>query len=263
MTRTYLQGSFRATAAATIRLTDDPTGSPSTSDWTVAEGDTWNSADELLAEWSAQLVSDLGNGHYVSAVGDTGELRATCAVTMRLGTNWSIAWSSSGDGTDLRDWLGSTGDLTNQASGGTFQSYIPASFCPPQAAISARRVRSTRAHGRMLKLDGTTQTQHSTSTADIDSTQLSVDLMWGAEGVALGTYKGHQRWEAFVDAVFGEAGGGEPWSLFHGLSGDEDQWVCRWQSNRMMEHIPMPVDQSRQSQLYSLQFTADVEVAPW
>lgn len=255
---TYLQGSFSATAAATIRFTDDPGGSPTTSDWVVAAGDTWNSADELVAAWTTQLVADLGAGFSVAVTAVTASVHGICTVTT-TGSAFDIVWSQSGDGTDLRDWLGATGDLSNQPSGQTFQSHVPASFCPPYGAIRARRQSTTRPHARMLRLDNTTQTQHSTSLADVDTAIVDVELVWGASS----GYTGHERWEAFVDAVFDEDGGGEPWSLFHGLPGSEDQWVCRWTDAPVMSHMPRPFSQSKQGQLYRLAFPAEAEVMPW
>jgi len=252
---TYLQGSFRVTANATIRFTDDPTGTPTTSDWVVTAGTTYNSVDQLLSAWTTKLVSDLGARFSVTAIDYTATINTAgiCQVDT-AGSNYSITWSQAGDGTDLRDWLGSTGDITDNADGGFFQTPIPAAWYPQQAGRIVRRAASTRHRGVSLALDGTVASQGHTSPSDTDVVTMAITLWFGAAN----NYHSHQYLESFIDAVFDEDGGGEPWSIFD----DGDQWVCRW-TDSPLTVVPERVPGATDDGLWEVTFNAVAEVAAW
>ncbi len=250
---TYLQGSFRATAAATIRVTDDPLGAPTTSDWVVALGETWNSLDEMLVTWNAQLAADIGSTFTVVTRGSGGG-----AIKLQVGTggnNFSIDWSQTGDGTDLRDWVGETGDVTNQANGYLFTDTVPAAFYPTYAARVARRTASRRHRATSIALDGSVTSQGHAATSDADVVDMGITLWFGEAN----TYLEHQQLETFVDAVFDEDGGGEPWSIFD----NGDQWVCRWTDSPLVL-VPERVDGAESGQkIWELSMSAVAEVAAW
>ncbi|MAH46059.1 hypothetical protein CMI37_09515 [Candidatus Pacearchaeota archaeon] len=249
---TYLQGSFRATAAATVRFTDDPGGTPTTSDWTVTAGDTWNSLDELVAAFSAQIVSDLGAG-YTVAMEKTGTSTGRLTVDTPA-NNFSITWSQTGDGTDLRDALGPTGDVANQASGWESSEASPLCFYPQYAGRAVRRGISSRHRAHVLTVGGNSRTQGHADPADVDVVDMDCVLWFGKAS----DRRPLQQLRDFVEAVFTEDGAGEPFSVFD----DSDQWVCRFRDNPVRV-APRRVTNAASDGLWEVTLPLVSEVHPW
>jgi len=128
---TYIQGSFRASDAVTVRFTYDPTGAASTADWSIGAGTTYATANAALLALQTRVRTLLGSSDFdITAVVDTDQHNATVRVTTP-GLNFSIDWSHAGDGSALRTFLGESGNVTDQASGYTFSGPLAAAWHPP------------------------------------------------------------------------------------------------------------------------------------
>ena len=225
-----LQGSFQASTAATVRFTRDDSGD--VVDWTIDEDTVWNSAQDALAEWSAVIVADgnFGSAFDLTTTNSAGTMKSQVLVTTG-GPAFSVAWSHSGDGTALRNWLGESGNIAGGANGSQFSSHLPTGFV---AGNGARLVRTSsgRHRAHFVSLDGSHYTQHHASSADADSIGATVTLGWGSTSAA--TYTGHELLESWLDSLWDDAGSGEPFSLFVTDEGNDiddcDQYVLRFAS---------------------------------
>lgn len=205
MATTYLQGAYRQAAAATVRITVDPTGTPVTHDWAIAAGTVWDSVDEIIADWNASL-----SGPVVSVSHATGKLTVTASA------NVSIAWSHAGSGTALRDWLGESADAANQSSPYTFSARHQAGVYLEIPAQVVRRTSTARHAAAGLHRDGTPWTGHHRTPGDGPAVTLDVSFLLpidGTDASALGEL------DEFFEEALAELA---RWSLYH----DGDQWVC-------------------------------------
>lgn len=233
MAQCYMQGSFSPTAAATVRVTYDPTGAASTSDWPVLAADEWFSLDLLLSEWQAEINGDLGPGKVtITNTSNT----STHTSTIRIGTdgpNFSIAWSHAGDGGDLRDWLGSTGDLTNQPDGTALQTRTRAGYYGEYGAQVARITSLSRPRAMRVNLDGSVQTQHAADILGRSQGSVDVRLLVGA-----GTNQaGISAFEDFVNELHDEDGGGEPFAIYHDDDVSSEALIVRFADPDLMVWI--------------------------
>lgn len=257
MTTTYLQGAFRAPATATIRTTRRDT--MATSDWVVTAGDAWDSVDELLADWTAQLVADFGAGWSVSTI-DSAVLHAQYCTVTTSGPNYDVTWSHAGDGTAVRDWLGASGDLIDRTSGALFGAVIPSAIVPPYAvsgllgrAVGGAYPRSQRTH-----LDGLTHTQHGADDGEHCEVTSEITIRLAQTS---GIPYGHYRLLTVLDTILGAlAGATGRLSVYHGLDGD--QWVCR-PSGDDLEVVPEAVAGSVPWSLWEVTIPLIVEAEPW
>jgi len=230
MSEAYFQGSFRPTAAATIRVTYDPTGTPSTSDWVVATTDNWDSLDDLLVAWQAQIDSDLGAGKVTLTNTKSAATLHTSRITVTTdGPNFSIDWSQSGNGTDLRDWLGSAGDMSNAASGAQFTARTRAGYYLDRPLLTARLSGRTYDGSFGGMLDGDLQTQHSSDPSDQPDARFAVSW-WAKAGT---DQAGISAFENFVEELHDEDGGGEPFSVFHDDGTGAQQTLCRFDGQQI------------------------------
>ena len=253
----WFQGSFRPTQPATIRVTYDPGGVPVTSDWAVAPGDDWDSLDDLLVEWNAQLTVDLGAGKLalqprVTALTFTAKVRVVTD-----GPTFSIAWSQAGNGADLRNWLGSTGDIVAQPSLTTFANVHEAGYYLTRS-VSEARVRS-RSHSASFApmLNGDAQTQHQTDIMRQPDGRMTV--RWWADA---GTdHAAISAFETFVERLHDATGGGEPFSVYNsdGTFGLDnvtvEQTVCRF-SGSQLEFWARRIDGTISNSIWALSFDA-------
>ena len=263
MATAYIQGSFRATADARIRLTRTDTAD--TVDWTVDKGDTWNSADDLLSEWTGVIQADgnFGSAFSITAPADTANLYCVTTVTTG-GPSWTITWSVTGDGTDLRDWLGGSGATESGGDAGTLTSWIPASYVAAYGAIDLARSETRGGRGHFVATDGSQETQHSWDPAEEGEASLDFVLLTGKATGSL-TYAQHERLEGFLDNLWSQNGGGEPFSLFHqdDSQSTPDQWVLRFAGDRL-SFIPERVEGAEMGRLYRLAWPSCIVVsAPW
>lgn len=252
--RTYLQGSLVATAAATVRFTH--TNSATTSDWTIAAGDYWASVDALVSAANVAIVSGSIGGSKVrlAVVHDTSAHTGTIDVDTD-GSTFSVAWSQSGDGSAIRDFLGEVGDLTTEADGYDFDLPHKAGWYPSLAAQQIRTVGERRPRAQMQTLSGASRTQSNPATADGDEMEIGCEL-WCSNGS--GAQEGLEQLETFVDELHSSSG--EPFSVFHGESGSEDQWVCRFAEGDIEIR---PRRAGRGNLVWAVSLRLIGEVVPW
>jgi len=233
MATTYLQGSFRAPAAATIRFTRTDTAA--TVDWAVSQGDTWDSADDLLSEWTAAIQADGGFSSAFSIVAShsVADSVDTCTVTTG-GPAYSVAWSHAGDGTALRNWLGESGNITGAADGSSFSSHIPTSYVARYGVVSLTRTTTGHARGHVVTADKGFEALHHWGTQDADDVEATLVLRVGnPTGDA---YSVLAKFEAFVDNIWDMTGGGWPIAIYHQPDGNSsaDKWAARGVSDRLL-----------------------------
>jgi hypothetical protein len=215
--------------------------------------------DDLLTEWNAQLVSDLGAGLVVLSV-ETGTAYTRHLTVDTDGDDFDIEWSQAGDGTDLRDWLGETGDLSAESDGYTFTNVHSAGLYPEYAAQVLQRSGVVRHRSMAQAIDGTITTEHTADTGEQDGGRVNLSL-WLGEGS--GDYEGHQAIESFVDDIF-DADGAVPGklSIWHGVTDSEEQWVVRVDQTRMDVH-PRREPRSLPSELWRVDFDLRGDTLPW
>lgn len=216
--RTWLQGSHYQAAAATVRLTVDPSGTPATYDWSITAGTTWKSLDLLVASWQAAL----GTAAWVELVPDTETHRAYVRVNTAGGETYSIAWSHSGDGTAVRDRLGETGNVSGRATATIWTNPVQAGWYGWHGATRLHRTSTRPLATRREMLSGThSETQHGAIPSELGTVELDVVLRWGPPPSSSVGYGGHEAFEEFLEELWDATGGGEPWSIYH-LPDDED-----------------------------------------
>jgi len=228
----YLQSSLMAVDDFTIRVTDDPAGGATTSDWVVTEPTTWNSMDELLADWNTQLLADLG---YSPMAVDTssGKVVATTG-----GNNITIAFSHAGDGDAVRDHMGEAADVTNQASPYTFTTAHVGGWYPSRPIRSLVRSSIGRPRSQGFSMSGRTTTQHSSAGpagplegSGIDQADVGLAVSLTVDCSADFSEMG--QLDAFFDDLWPTLSGalsglGEPFSLYHRDASQSSlsQFVC-------------------------------------
>ena len=254
----YLQGSWRAPAAFTVRVTHHGLGV--TSDHSTSAGDVYDSVDDALDAWNAELEADLGAGRVVLALGGSADAYAqSVSVTTNTGT-FSVDWSHAGDGDAFRDWLGEVANLTTRPSGYTFAGPHLAGYALKYRLRAARRTGTTRLRGQGQSLDGTTQTQHTAGVGQADAVPVALSALIDN---GTGDYEGHERLEAFIDEIFTIAGAmGGRFSVWHGEDGAEEQWVCRLDEEELVV-MPIPVEDGGGSTLYEFDIPVIGVDLPW
>jgi len=262
----YLQSSFAPvdwTASATVRFQRDDTAQHV--DWVVSSTDTYRSTDEMLAAWTAVIQADpnFGAAFQVVATHDKGTAVSTVQVTTG-GPNYSITWSATGDGTQIRDYLGESGDIAGAADGSSFASHVPCSYVARWAARRIRRGSTSRDRAHFVATDGSTKTQHGHAPADTDRVEVDVEL-WAGLPTGANARAALQRIRDFVDALYSTTGAGEPMALYHGHEddgSDAELWVLRWSSSPL-RIIPERVEGSVPDRVFRIRFPALAEALPW
>ena len=259
---TTIQGSFRVTANATIRLTDDPGGSPTTSDWVVTEGTVYDSIEDLLDEWGAQVVSDIAGYVIGPRRSATSYGRVTISSVAAGGNTFDVDWSQAGDGTDLRDWLGFTGNLSGEGPSYTTTNRIPAWFSAKTTAVThdaprLRRAGSTRARSRVDALDGSTWNQSNPDVSSADDVDIDLTIRFGHDSDPSESLKMIGELEDTLLALWDEDGCIP--GRFSVYDGDSNHWVCRFGVDPTFALNRVPNSRV----LWETTFDAVVESAAW
>ena len=250
---TYVQGSHIVQDSATIRIVWPATaGTPS--DWSISEGQIFNSVDEVLTSWQEQLDNDLGAGNVtLSLVKDTAQHTATIEVLTSSG-NFDLVWSQTGTAYHFRNWLGATDDFTDEPGGLSFPFPHCAGWYPAHAAREITRASTTRYRARQVSIDGSIQSSHNSAIGDVDDVRINVELRTSDGGGAL---EGHSQFESFLEHLYEQTGCGEPFSIYHG----GDRWLCRFGSDvndLRFERVPGALP----DKLWSLRLTLDCDQYP-
>ena len=164
---TYMQTSFTAPKAATVRFTDGT----DTADLVVSKGQFFASIDDLLSVINAAI----GSTSLTLALSKTGANKGKITVSAASGTV-SITWSHTGDGTAIRNVLGCVDDYSTASSPVVFGNRHTAGFYPARAARGLSRVENMEARGFGTSLTSNQYTQHSPTSDGGVKADLVVEL---------------------------------------------------------------------------------------
>lgn len=250
----YLQGAFAAPGGGTIRVTYDPGGSPSTSDWVILDDDYWASTDAMIAEWNAQLESDLGSGAVVVDISvNTNAHTGTVRVTTD-GPNFSIDFQHAGTTRDVGTWLGSSSNITNQASGTAFSGAHRAGWYPKYELQAIRRTGQREHRSRTLLQSGTMETGHNRSPSDELGGPVQLRLRFH-DGT--GNMEGHSQLFTFIDDIHdGDAGGVPVFTATWGAASEYTETVRLVEPN--LEVMPRQPAGTRPLELWDLELDCEV-----
>lgn len=174
ITTTQISGSLRLASACTVRVTCDG----DTSDLALAAGTLLVSHGYLLTAWQLVLTADIPGRWALELLRQSD---GTCYVQITSPDNnpVDVAWSHSGDGSALRDWLGFSGDLSGAASPAVAPDVCSALWQAETAAQVLQRNSVSRARSSGLVLSGASRTQHNTSQSTADATLWDVTFWAG------------------------------------------------------------------------------------
>lgn len=219
-----LQGSLVCYEDFTIRVTDDPGGTPATSDFAITAGQTFDSVDAFLADWEAEILADISLAYALvvrpQPGSSTGKIRITSA-----GNNMTIAWAHAGSATESARWrvhLGATAaTTTNTSSPFTLPDAHKAGWYPALPPRQLERVSTGYNRGQGVSLSTASWAQADPVIGDFGS--MAIDLELQIDGEDNWT----ELWELaeFFDDVFDSMG--EPWTVINVPSDDTtgDYWT--------------------------------------
>ena len=229
--RAWFQAPFKAPSACTIRIT--VAGGGGNHDWSVSAGASWASLDDMIADWNAALAGAV----VVKLAPNVTLHRARVTITTATGANYTLTWSHSGDGTAIRNRLGSSADVTAHPSGtvawsgvvvGAFYSWVGFG-----EVVRSRTGANGSAAARTF--DGTIVSQHS---CDGGSEPIEMDLAirWGLPPNEIGSYRfvGHIAFEAFISDLYSAANTPSDVFAVYQLSGGAtaERWLVRMGEDR-------------------------------
>lgn len=255
--RAWLQGSHVQPATATVRVTLDPAGTPSTHDWSVTAGTRWASVDALLDAWNTALAG----AAVVSRYTDSYTHRARLQITTSGGVAYQIAWSHAGDGTAIRDHLGPTGNIGTTASGTVLPYDIAGDLVSWVGVRGLTRGTTRHRASAVVMASGAVEAQAAGDRDDV--IDLSCDLGLGAAPGAPGLWLGLRAFDAWLDALWGQAWcQDDVWMLAAAPDGDAvERWYVRFQGPTV-ELRPTQPDGALPQRLWRLPLRLVVESAP-
>lgn len=255
--RAWLQGSHVQPAAATIRLTLDPAGTPSTHDWSVTAGTRWASLDAMITAWNTALAGAATVSRYTNSYTH----RANIKVVTSGAVAYQIAWSHAGDGTAIRDRLGPTGNVGTTASGSVWADDTRGDFVTWLGVAGLTRSSTRYRAAASVMASGVVETQ---ATGDRDDVvQMACELRFGAPAGAPGLWLGHKALEAFLDDLWTEAWcQDDVWMLAAAPDGDStERWYVRFPS-ATVELRPEQLDATAPHRMWRLPLSLVAEAAP-
>lgn len=252
----WLHAPFKAPAACTIRITIGGANY----DWSVTAGTSWASLDDMIAAWNTALAG----GAVVALLPDVTLHVAYVTVTTGTGANYTLTWSQSGDGTAIRDRLGSTGNVASHASGtAAWSGEVVGAFYSWVGFSTLQRGRTGIYGGAAARMmDGTIVSQHSRDSSG-DPIEMELTIRWGLppNAVALRRFSGHLAFEAFITDLYSAANTpSDTFAVYH-LSGDAtpERWLVRLAEDR--EHL-RPACIVQPHQVFELAVKLDCTEAP-
>ena len=167
MISTYMQSSFTSDAAAICQFSDGTTPK----NFTLTIGSFYQSVDVLLSAINTAIGGSNITLSIVKSGADAGKVQAVASS----GTV-NIAWSSAGDGSKLRDFLGASGDYSAESSPVLFPLAHKGGFYPARAARKISRQAATvpRAFGSAISTHQ--YTQHNLSVNNGVTQELGVEF---------------------------------------------------------------------------------------
>ncbi len=218
-----MQGSLHCNAQFTIRVIDDPTGAAATSDFTITEGQVFDSLDDFLEQWEAAILSDISIA-YTCKVNTTGGNKGKITITS-AGNNFTLGWAHSGDTTEATRWqthMGATSSTTtNTASPFTLPNAHVAGFYPALPPSKLEVTSTTYNRGYGVSLGTTSWTQADPAIAGQGNVSIDLELQID------GSTNWQELWDLgdFFDDVFDSMG--EPFTVINVPADDTtgDYWT--------------------------------------
>ena len=229
--KSWLQSSFQAPAAATIRIAI--AGGGGSHDWAITAGTSWDCLDDLVTAWNTALA-----GAAVVALTANVELhQARVYITTGTGAAYDLTWSQAGDGTAVRDRLGSTGNLAGKASASlAWNGVVLGAFCSWVGFGRLVRDRTGISGGAAARtMNGTIVSQHSRD-GGAEPVEMEAVLRWSVppEGSALLRFAGHLALEAFVSDLYSAANTpSDAFVLVHADAAGTERWRVRLADDRV------------------------------
>ena len=255
--RAWLQGSHVQPAAATVRLTLDPSGTPTTHDWSVTAGTRWASLDAMLDAWNAALAGAAVVDRYTNSYTH----RASIRVTTSGAVQYTIAWSHSGDGTAIRDRLGRPGDVSATASGAVWAYDTLCDFVSWLGVQGLTRSSTRYRAASTAMCNGVVETQASGDRDDV--VEMACELRFGAPDGAPGLWLGHRALEAWLDALWDRAWTvDDVWMLAAAPDGDStERWYVRFREPTV-DLRPEQIDATLPHRLWRMPLSLIAEGTP-
>ena len=207
-TSTWLQGSLVVLEDFTLQLSE----SSGTSNLSMVAGTEWDSLDDFLADWAAEINSDIAGQSYALAVVTTGAAKGKIQVTNAGHAVTINFYGSGGSVTEGQRWmvhLGEVANVSGAATAYTFTNAHKAGFYPSLSAQDVVRRSTGYGRAQRLALSGRIWTQH--NTAPDDPGEVGVDVTLQLDGSTDWAELGelHQ----FVDDVLEYMG--EPFTIYN------------------------------------------------
>lgn len=219
--RAWLQGSHVQPAAATVRLTLDPSGTPATHDWLVTAGTRWASVDAMLDAWNTALAGAATVSRYTNSYTHRSSLKVVTSGAVA----YQVAWSHAGDGSAIRDRLGLPGNIATTSSGTVHGYDVVGDVVSWVGARGLVRGATSYRSSSVIMASGAVETQASGDRDDVVT--LSCDFGLGAPDGAPGLWLGLRAFDAWLDALWGQAWClDDVWTLAAAADGNT---VERWQ----------------------------------
>ena len=230
--KSWLQSSFQAPAAATIRIAI--AGGGGSHDWAITAGTSWDCLDDLVTAWNTALA-----GAAVVALTANVELhQARVYITTGTGAAYDLTWSQAGDGTAIRNRLGSTGNLTAKASASlAWNGVVLGAFYSWVGFSRVHRGKTAISGGAATRMmDGTIVSQHGRD-AGAEPVEMDLTVRWGLPPGSSGLlrFAGHLGFETFLTDLYGAANTPSDTIALYHLSGDPtpERWLVRLADDRI------------------------------
>lgn len=176
---TYLAGCLRVATGGTLRVVWTPPVGPAVTVDVVVPAGTWCASHRAcLAELQAALVAGAPSAGFLAYAQRNSQAQVESVVSVASGT-FSWTWSHAGSLTDLRGWLGASGNVTGQTS--WTMGFQVAAWAPQQEAQRFVRTVTTRSRAAAHMLDGSHVTQHATVPGGADSVRYRLAFWAGNE----------------------------------------------------------------------------------
>lgn len=258
MAVTWLQAAHLIPVAlGDITFTYDPSGAATVSTWSPVGR--WTSLEDLLGDWQAVLEDDLGAGFTLELVEDLDDHGAALRITTP-GQAYSIAW---GLHTGLRDALGEAGDVSARASAALW-SIAPVTWYSRYGSPGIARSSTGAIRSHRVRLDGSSETGHTTDLDEPGDIDLAITLRWGPDPSGSVHYTGHYQLERVLSAALDpDRGGCGTLTLWHQPAdqAEPDVWVFRLAGSLVVH--PERQAGARPDYLWTVRLEGIAETLPW
>lgn len=238
---TSVQGSFYCKSAFTVRTTVGV----SSADFSVSAGTTFATAEAALSSWSA-VTSGIGVTFSHSINQATHEAFVVAASSAG---SFDVEFSHLGDGSEFRDFLGESSDLTSQADGYEFSGPLASAWFPSYGIRRLDLDAEPWDVQRFMPGSGviTTQNPHSGPGSALRYNGNAV-FWYGT----LGNYNPHKALRNLLEGIMEY---GQPFTI----AADNQTYTCRLRTGASFTILPEPVTDLRRGSAYRVSIPVTLE----